>query len=67
MPLYGDIDLHANTSVVVLLHDQDQVIYQKRLPNYLPTILTPLRLHYGEVEGVVMEQRPTTGTDSLMA
>ena len=31
MPLYGGIDLHANNSVVVLLNDQDQVIYQKRL------------------------------------
>ena len=28
MPLYGGIDLHANNSVVVLLNDQDQVIYQ---------------------------------------
>lgn len=44
MPLYGDIDLHANTSVVVLLNDQEQVIYQKRLPNHLPTILAPLNL-----------------------
>jgi hypothetical protein len=33
MSLYGGIDLHANNSVVVLLKDQDQVIYQKRLPN----------------------------------
>ncbi len=32
MSLYGGIDLHANNSVVVLLNDQDQVIYQKRLP-----------------------------------
>jgi hypothetical protein len=32
MPLYGGIDLHANNSVVVLLNDQDQVIYEKRLP-----------------------------------
>ena len=38
MPLYGGIDLHANNSVVVLLNAQDQVIYQKRLPNHLPTI-----------------------------
>jgi transposase len=53
MPLYGGIDLHANNSVVVLLNDQDQVIYQKRLPNHLPTILEPLNLHHGEIEGVV--------------
>jgi transposase len=55
MPLYGGIDLHANNSVVVLLNDQDQVIYQKRLPNHLPTILEPLNLHYGAIEGVVVE------------
>jgi transposase len=55
MPLYGGMDLHANNSVVVLLNDQDQVIYQKRLPNHLPTILEPLNLHHGEIEGVVVE------------
>ncbi len=36
MPLYGGIDLHANNSVVVLLNEQDQVIYQRRLANHLP-------------------------------
>src|SRR5205085_4869150 len=55
MSLYGSIDLHANNRVVVLLNDQDQVIYQKRLPNHLPTILEPLNLHYGAIEGVVVE------------
>ena len=38
MPLYGGIDLHANNSVVVVLNEQDEVIYQKRLPNDLTTI-----------------------------
>src|SRR5512145_1433991 len=55
MPLYGGIDLHANNSVVVLLNDQDQVIYQKRLPNQLPAILAPFVLYHGEIEGVVVE------------
>src|SRR5438874_6340236 len=55
MALYGGIDLHANNSVVVLLNDQDQAIYQQRLPNHLPTILAPLSLHHGEVEGVVVQ------------
>ena len=55
MPLYGGIDRHANNSVVVLLNDQDQVIYQQRLPNHLPTILAPLSRHHGEGEGVVVE------------
>jgi transposase len=41
MPLYGGIDLHANNSVVVVLNEQDEVIYQKRLANDLTTILEP--------------------------
>ena len=55
MSLYGGIDLHANNSVVVLLNDQDQVIYQKRLPNHLPAILEPFHLYRGEIAGVVVE------------
>lgn len=55
MPLYGGIDLHANNSVVVLLNDQDQVVYQKRLPNDLPTILEPLAPHHTEIKGLVVE------------
>jgi hypothetical protein len=39
MPRYGGIDLHANNSVVVLLNEQDQVVYQRRFSNHLPTIL----------------------------
>jgi hypothetical protein len=39
MPLYGGMDLHANNSVVVLLNEQDQGIYHRRLANHLPTIL----------------------------
>ena len=39
MSLYGGIDLHANNSVVVLFNEQDQVIYQQRIANHLPTIL----------------------------
>ena len=41
MPLYGGIDLHANHSVVVVLHEQDQGISQRRFANHLPTILEP--------------------------
>jgi hypothetical protein len=32
MPLYGGIDLHANNSVLVLLNEQDEVIYSKMTP-----------------------------------
>jgi transposase len=39
MSLYGGIDLHANNSVIVLLNEQDEVIYQKRFPNTLAMIM----------------------------
>src|SRR5215216_5312295 len=55
MPLYGGIDLHANNSVVVLLNEQDQVVYQKRLPNHLPTILDLLASYHAEIMGFVVE------------
>jgi transposase len=55
MPRYGGIDLHANNSVIVLLNEQDEVIYQKRLPNHLPTILEQLAPYHTEVKGLVVE------------
>ena len=55
MPLYGGIDLHANNSVVVLLNEQDQVIYQRRFANHLPKILEGLALHQAAIQGIVVE------------
>jgi transposase len=55
MPLYGGIDLHANNSVVVLLNEQDQVIYQRRLANHLPAILEQLAPYQADITGVVVE------------
>jgi transposase len=55
MPLYGGIDLHANNSVIVLLNEQDQVIYQRRLANHLPTILEQLAPYHSDLKGVVVE------------
>ena len=31
MKLYGGIDLHSNNSVLVLIDEEDRVIYEKRL------------------------------------
>ena len=42
MKLYGAIDLHSNNNVTVLIDEQDQVVYQKRLPNDLPLIAQQL-------------------------
>jgi hypothetical protein len=42
MKLYEAIDLHSNNNVTVLIDEQDQVVYQKRLPNDLPLIVQQL-------------------------
>jgi transposase len=55
MPLYGGIDLHSTNSVIVLLSEQDEVIYQKRLPNDLPTILEQLAPYQTALKGLVVE------------
>jgi transposase len=41
--------------VVVVLNAQDQVVYQKRLPNHLPTILALLAPYHAEIMGFVVE------------
>ena len=38
MKLYGAIDLHSTNNVTVVINEQDQVVYQKRLPNDLSLI-----------------------------
>jgi transposase len=55
MTLYGGIDLHANNSVIVLINDKDEILYQKRLPNDLMTILTQLAPYQEELTGLVVE------------
>lgn len=42
MKLYGAIDLHSNNNVTVLIDEQNQVAYQKRLANDLPTCELPV-------------------------
>jgi transposase len=55
MSLYGGIDLHVNNSVIVLLNEQDEVIYRKRLPNELSTILEQLAPYRTGLKGIVVE------------
>jgi hypothetical protein len=42
MKLYGAIDLHSTNNVMVVIDEQDQVVYQKRLPNDLVMIVEQL-------------------------
>jgi len=62
MKLYGGIDLHSNNSVVALLDEQDQVVYQKRLGNDAQGILAALAPYREAIAGLVVESAPTTGT-----
>src|SRR5262245_51781401 len=55
MSLYGGIDLHANNCVIVLINEQDEVIYRKRLPNALTTILEQLAPYHMQMKGLVVE------------
>lgn len=55
MTCYSGIDLHSNNSVVLVSDAADRVVYQRRLPNDLPTILAALEPHRGELAGVVVE------------
>jgi transposase len=55
MKLYGGIDLHSNNCVVVLLDEEDHVVYEKRLANDLGYLLLELAPYQGMIEGVVVE------------
>ena len=35
--------MHANNSVIAFVDEEDQVVYEKRLPNDLGKMLLPLR------------------------
>src|SRR5688572_3396196 len=55
MKLYGAIDLHSNNNVTVLIDEQDQVVYQKRLPNDLRLITQQLLGYQDRLQGIVVE------------
>ena len=55
MKLYGGIDLHSNNSVIGLLNEEDQMIYQRRLGNDLPTILGVLEPYRAQIQGLAVE------------
>jgi len=55
MKLYGAIDLHSNNNVTVLIDEQDQVVYQKRLPNDLPLVIQQLSAYRESLQGIVVE------------
>lgn len=52
---YSGIDLHSNNAVVAVTDDEDRVLYCKRLPNDLQTIVATLTPYRSELQGVVVE------------
>jgi transposase len=55
MKLYGAIDLHSTNSVLVVIDEEDKIVYQKRLPNDLALILKELCVYQSRLEGIVVE------------
>ena len=55
MMCYAGIDLHATNSVVVVIDDADHVLYQKRLRNDLPLMLTALEPYRLTLNGIAVE------------
>jgi len=55
MKLYCGIDLHSNNSLLSVLDENDRVVYEKRLPNDLETILERLSPYREGLEGIVVE------------
>ena len=55
MKLYVGIDLHSNNSVLVVLDENDKVIYSKRLPNDVQVILAVLAMYQPQIEAIAVE------------
>ncbi len=55
MKLYGAIDLHSNNSVLVIIDEADKIIYERRLPNKLPSILSSLAPYREYMQAIAVE------------
>jgi len=55
MKAYAGIDLHSSNNYVGIIDENDQRLYQKRLPNRLEDILQALKPFKKSLEGVVVE------------
>ena len=55
MKLYGGIDLHTNNCVIELLDENDVGVYQKRMGNDLPRILSELSRYQSAIQGLAVE------------
>ena len=49
------IDLHSNNSFIVIIDEQDRVVYSQRHANSLPEILEALSAYQDELSGIAIE------------
>lgn len=55
MTLYCAIDLHSNNNVPVVIDDNDQILFQKRLPNDLATVIDALKPFQDRLLAIAVE------------
>jgi transposase len=55
MKLYSGIDLHSNNHVLTIIDEQDQKVFERRLPNKLETTLHCLSTYQQDISGIAVE------------
>lgn len=55
MRLYAAIDLHSNNSVLVILDEEDKIVYERRHPNELSVILEHLAPYKERITAIAVE------------
>jgi hypothetical protein len=55
MELLAGIDLHSNNSYLGIADMQGKRVYDKKLPNDLPKVLTALEHYWDQMRGVIVE------------
>jgi len=55
MKLYAGIDLHSSNNYIGVINENDERLYQKRLPNQLNDVLDALTPYKEDLESVVIE------------
>ena len=55
MKVYAGIDLHSSNNYIGIIDEEDQRLYQKRLPNQLEHVLSALEPFKKDMEGIVVE------------
>ena len=55
MKLYGGIDLHSSNNYTAILDEKDNIVFSKRLPNDLETVLFELGQYKEHIERLSVE------------